>query len=385
MTAQIEVQPISPDQLICGISALEIRRILKRLDGKNLPLAESAAVCEIPADEFSTIVQKLEAEDYLTLDCTAPDTPIVVIKKKAKALYDDGRKAHQGKRLLKRSKADDKLDKLLGRIRDLNNDPYYLFRISRAAVFGSYLTDKTLLGDLDIGLEFMPREPDETKFSSLLKARRHRATIELRSFPNIIEQLMEPLHECARYLKRNIQKLTITPFDELETHKFPFRLIYESNGEDFAPSPANPELLKPYVLPANLELELLSLRPTTIAGQRVEANAHVYMITKDPWHPSSTLEQTTADWVYEDKHLGTQRFTTTEVLNLAKSVTSEGDVIFHCQLEEITLYTKSTNCDRCGQVDWTIHLQPYFAPRIQCNKCRHFVDFPSKKRKRLQR
>jgi predicted nucleotidyltransferase len=56
-----------------------------------------------------------------------------------------------------RSKADELLAMLLARVEKVNRDPQYLFGVSKLAVFGSYLTAKEKLGDLDIAVEIGPK------------------------------------------------------------------------------------------------------------------------------------------------------------------------------------------------------------------------------------
>ena len=57
-----------------------------------------------------------------------------------------------------RETADRLLDNLLTRAKEIDADPQYLYGISRLAVFGSYLTAKDKLGDIDIAVELGPKE-----------------------------------------------------------------------------------------------------------------------------------------------------------------------------------------------------------------------------------
>lgn len=64
---------------------------------------------------------------------------------------------------LTRRKADELIALLLERIEQVNLDPQYIYGVSRAVVFGSYLTDKERLGDLDIAIELGPKYRDENE------------------------------------------------------------------------------------------------------------------------------------------------------------------------------------------------------------------------------
>src|SRR5438270_2426196 len=89
--------------------------------------------------------------------------------------------ASAGRRLgITRSTADRLVAGLVKRAQEIDANPAYLFGISRMAVFGSYLTEKVRLGDIDIAVEFGPKCRDrelhnqkcEEQFNSEKPARR---------------------------------------------------------------------------------------------------------------------------------------------------------------------------------------------------------------------
>lgn len=53
--------------------------------------------------------------------------------------------------MIKRRSADQKLTELLERVGAVRDNPQYLYQVSMLVVFGSYLTDKELLGDIFSG------------------------------------------------------------------------------------------------------------------------------------------------------------------------------------------------------------------------------------------
>ena len=58
---------------------------------------------------------------------------------------------------IKRGKADEIIAWLRERALIVNADPQFLYGVARLIVFGSYLTDKVKLGDLDIAIELGPK------------------------------------------------------------------------------------------------------------------------------------------------------------------------------------------------------------------------------------
>ena len=54
-------------------------------------------------------------------------------------------------------------EQLLERITALNSDPRFLARVQKPSVFGSYVGDADRIGDLDVALQLVRREPDFDK------------------------------------------------------------------------------------------------------------------------------------------------------------------------------------------------------------------------------
>src|SRR5687768_2958342 len=62
-----------------------------------------------------------------------------------------------------RTRAEKMVAGLAARAEQMNADPRYLHQIHRLAVFGSFLTAKPTLGDLDIGADFSLRAIPKTE------------------------------------------------------------------------------------------------------------------------------------------------------------------------------------------------------------------------------
>jgi predicted nucleotidyltransferase len=65
---------------------------------------------------------------------------------------------------ISRETAERALGEFLDRVKTVNGDAYYLTRVSKVVVFGSYLRPEVdRLGDVDIAVELQPKEPDPAK------------------------------------------------------------------------------------------------------------------------------------------------------------------------------------------------------------------------------
>jgi predicted nucleotidyltransferase len=367
---------LTKGQMICGLEALEARRILKRFDGPGVSLKQALKKCELPEpylmqllNTFSTegYLAKTDFESYTTWSATS----------KAKQLFDNA-----PKRNIKRTVAQKKLDLFLERIKLLNNDAYYLWRVKRAAVFGSYLGDKTLLGDLDVAIELAPRHSDIDIHNQLSEARRRRAYIQGQKFPNISLELLHPVLECYSFLKAGSAKLNITELTDIEEMKFPFRIIYVCDASDFASS-ENPESLRPYSLSPRTVLGLSALKHTIINTVEFHEGDRITVLPKNEWTlPVQVQSKDDDDWVFNDAVLPANRLSTVELLNLAASICQGHSIVFHCRETEAQEYCNRESCPACGKKQWRIDM--VFAPTITCENCAHKVNFGWKPKRTIK-
>ena len=63
-----------------------------------------------------------------------------------------------------RKTAERKISELLERVKIINTSPRYLFEVTKVIVFGSYLTEKQKINDIDIAVTLERKEADNNKF-----------------------------------------------------------------------------------------------------------------------------------------------------------------------------------------------------------------------------
>ena len=73
---------------------------------------------------------------------------------------------------IKKETALKNVEGLLNRIKELNEDDSFIHFINQASLFGSILTDKEKLGDIDVFLDFKRRNDDYCYYLDLLEDRR---------------------------------------------------------------------------------------------------------------------------------------------------------------------------------------------------------------------
>jgi hypothetical protein len=112
-----------------------------------------------------------------------------------------------------RAKANELLLDLIERAKSINENPEFVFYVERIEVFGSYLTDKELLGDLDVGVKI------ERRYKGRLFTQHNQQRIEMaksggRSFNNSTDQLNWPYLEVMLILKARKRGLSVHDINE---------------------------------------------------------------------------------------------------------------------------------------------------------------------------
>ncbi len=102
---------------------------------------------------------------------------------------------------LRRATADRVVQRFLERVRHINADPYYLYRVSKAVVFGSYLSDRERINDVDLGVCLQPKETDLAKHSARCRKRSAMVAERGRRFRNCNEEVGWAETEVLRFLK----------------------------------------------------------------------------------------------------------------------------------------------------------------------------------------
>ena len=130
-----------------------------------------------------------------------------------------------------RAKADQPIADLVERAKEVDADPQYLYGISRLVIFGSYLTGKEKLGDIDIAVELGPKERHPPAHWKLVEEQRQAAPL-----GNMLEQLDWPEQKVRKALRDRHTAFSIHTYDELERMEqefgTPSKTIYRNEAFD---------------------------------------------------------------------------------------------------------------------------------------------------------
>lgn len=106
---------------------------------------------DLDREKADALIIELERESYIKKAGRFRDEQLWgnTIKGNALAL------ASAAKPIL-RSTAERKINEFLERVKEVNRNDYYLYKIKKVVVFGSYLSDAEKLGDIDLAIEIVP-------------------------------------------------------------------------------------------------------------------------------------------------------------------------------------------------------------------------------------
>jgi hypothetical protein len=134
------------------------------------------------------------------------------------ALTDDGIRLRSAPAVkpIYRTTADRLLSELLQRIDQLNSDDRFLGRVRKAVVFGSYLAGNDRIGDLDVAVEIVPREPDFEKHREANNRRLAEEFAKGRRFANILEQAFWWQREAMLFLRNRKRGLSLQDYSSIK-------------------------------------------------------------------------------------------------------------------------------------------------------------------------
>jgi predicted nucleotidyltransferase len=125
------------------------------------------------------------------------------------------------------------LEDLLKRIDALNKDVYFLASVEKAVVFGSYLGDKDRLGDVDVAVQLVRREPDLEKHREANDRRVSKEIERGRHFSNFVEQLYWWNQEAMLFLRNRKRGLSLHEYESAWSilKSAPHRVIFQRREE----------------------------------------------------------------------------------------------------------------------------------------------------------
>ncbi len=198
-----------------GVPILELRRLLRR--SKNIYawniffIIEVLDVCEEQAAELA---KALENEGFIEKAETKESERYWTNTVKGNALA-----IASAAKPLRRESADKKLTEFIARVKQVNESSYFLYKVEKVVVFGSYLSSEDKIGDIDLAVTLAAKAQDREEAWRLNKERTREACEQGRQFSNIIDELFWPQREVFLMLKNRSRSFSIHSPDDLQLAK----------------------------------------------------------------------------------------------------------------------------------------------------------------------
>lgn len=198
---------INSNEFLIGVPILKIRKLLSYTGGtewneKNL-IEVVSSLLDLNVKESNNVVDGLIKEGYMEkVKHNSGQIVVNTIKGNALAI------ASAAKPILKKT-ANRKMNEFLQRVKQVNSDEYFLYKVKKVVVFGSYLGTNDKLSDIDIAIELIPKEENYDRHFELERERAKEAKSQGRSFNTYIDELFWPKLEVFRFLKSRSRSISL--------------------------------------------------------------------------------------------------------------------------------------------------------------------------------
>ena len=226
---------INPKETMFGLPILKVREVLRHAikerlwgDSSKKVTGKVTQILKQPTAVAQELVNQLLNENYIFWEKEKfPDGVQYKLSETEKGRRFGIAKATTP---LTRTKANELLQNLIERAKSINENPEFVFFVERIEVFGSYITEKELLGDLDVGVKL------DRRYNGRLFTQHNQHRIEMaksggRRFNNSTDQLNWPYLEVMLILKARKRGLSVHDINEDEVFSVTeTRVVYQFPG-----------------------------------------------------------------------------------------------------------------------------------------------------------
>jgi len=212
---------------VLDIPILQVRDLLKGYVNSTYIISPSyvAHRLQINEDQARRLLLEMEHQSWISKDAHFPD---------CWTLTSEGARlaAASARRPIKRKTADRLLEQFLNRVNEVNDTSYFLYRVIKVALFGSYLSEAQEMGDVDVLIYLEPKEADTDVHKNLCQERNYEL---MEKGKRISEETVGffweewPKKETYQYLRKRSQSLSLhSPIDESILSKSENRIIFQA-------------------------------------------------------------------------------------------------------------------------------------------------------------
>ena len=209
---------IDPKAKIAGIPSLKIRELMRMQHygmGWSASVDQASGLLEISHDATLIVLEELRSLGYIVFVDDAYNWKTTIA---GNALANAS-----ATKPIRRPKADQAFAQFMERVNQVNQNPYYLYKVVKVVLFGSYITDTEAVNDVDVAIELSPKEADSERHWALVEQR-----IEEREkpFSNYSERFCWPEIEVTKFLRARSHVISLHDVGEVSKIGATYKTIY---------------------------------------------------------------------------------------------------------------------------------------------------------------
>ena len=218
---------IDKNSKISQFSAIKVRNLLKRLKDNPFNLGQVCYYLKEKPKKIIKFLSDLEDEGYIekSKNIINPQHWTVTLKGSRLSLASAAKS-------VKRETAEKRLQEFMDRVEKVNNDKYFLYKVSKVVIFGSFLSNKDRINDIDIAVKLSPKISDPERRREIEQQRIKEAYKSGRTFNNFVDELFWPHNEVMHYLKARKRTISLHTTDDEILDKCEVKVIFEDSSDD---------------------------------------------------------------------------------------------------------------------------------------------------------
>jgi hypothetical protein len=186
---------IKSNEVVACFPARKIRELLRQ-SVDSLSVRHATKILEIKTEQALRLLERLERSVFLERNPALPNS-----KQSWKRTVKGGAPANAlFSTPVSRRSAEKTMSEFLDRVQQVNCNSRFLYRVRKVVVFGSFLSDVPLVGDVDLAVDLCPKEKHSRKHSELIRARANEAASRRRSFRSYVERRQFAEQEVTMFI-----------------------------------------------------------------------------------------------------------------------------------------------------------------------------------------
>ncbi|MDR2342108.1 MAG: hypothetical protein LBD84_03580 [Campylobacteraceae bacterium] len=218
---------IKRNEKINNIPLIKIRDYFKTIYGIEVSKMHMKNHFNLNTNGINSLIEELLRNDFIEKNIGEPNKSEYQLTAKGQALC----LAHSVPPLNK-IKADKIFNEFMKRVEEINNSDYYLYKVKKLLLFGSYLiSSNEHFGDIDIACELIRKTDNPEEYKKAAKKRIQEMEQKGKYFSNYMEEAFYFEKEVILKLKNRCQYISLYSIDDEVLKTAKFKQIYPIKSE----------------------------------------------------------------------------------------------------------------------------------------------------------